>query len=45
LEFDAVAMVAPKDNPAEESDRSNMSKLIYAALTRATVGALLVRLG
>ena len=45
LEFDAVVVVAPKAYLADDEDAQNHRKLLYVALTRAKVGAMLVKLG
>ncbi|WP_175701388.1 UvrD-helicase domain-containing protein [Burkholderia ambifaria] len=42
LEFDYVAVVAPRSYVGEQSEDSNRRQLLYVALTRAKRGAILV---
>ncbi|EIN00453.1 hypothetical protein WQE_15521 [Paraburkholderia hospita] len=42
LEFDCVAVVAPKSYVEEQSEEGNQRQLLYVALTRAKRGATLV---
>ncbi|MEM5295533.1 UvrD-helicase domain-containing protein [Burkholderia sp. JPY481] len=42
LEFDYVAVVAPRSYVGEQSEDSNQRQLLYVALTRAKRGAILV---
>jgi superfamily I DNA/RNA helicase len=44
LEFDAVVVVAPKGFLADDNDAPNHRRLLYVALTRAKVGALVLML-